>query len=125
MGWIEEIAPDAAQGDLRILYDELERKRGKVSNILQAHSLRPDAMRGHLDLYMDLMFAPGGLSRGQRGMVAVASRARIAATTAWPTMSRPWRVMSATARCWRRSPASPLNRTMRRPMAHCSSRPSS
>lgn len=71
MSWIEEIAPDAAQGSLKALYDELERKRGKVSNILQVHSLRPAAMRTHLDLYMDLMFAPGGLSRRQREMIAV------------------------------------------------------
>lgn len=71
MSWIEEIAPEAAQGDLKRVYEELERKRGKVSNILQVHSLRPNAMRGHLDLYMDLMFAPGGLSRRQREMIAV------------------------------------------------------
>lgn len=71
MSWIEQIAPDAAQGSLKALYDELERKRGKVSNILQVHSLRPQAMRAHLDLYMDLMFAPGGLSRRQREMIAV------------------------------------------------------
>ncbi|MBW3549327.1 MAG: peroxidase-related enzyme [Proteobacteria bacterium] len=71
MSWIEEIAPEAAQGDLKNLYEELERKRGKVSNILQVHSLRPGALRGHLDLYMDLMFAPAGLSRRQREMIAV------------------------------------------------------
>ncbi len=72
MSWIEEIAPGAAQGGLKELYDELERTRGKVSNILQVHSLRPAAMQAHLHLYMDLMFAPGGLSRRQREMIAVA-----------------------------------------------------
>lgn len=72
MGWIEVITPETAQGELAELYRELERKRGKVSNILQVHSLRPAAMRAHLDLYMDLMFAQGGLSRRQREMIAVA-----------------------------------------------------
>lgn len=71
MSWIEEISPEAARGGLRDLYDELERKRGKVSNILQVHSLRPASMSAHLTLYMDLMFAPGGLSRRQREMIAV------------------------------------------------------
>ncbi len=71
MSWIQEIAPDAAQGPLKELYDELERKRGKVSNILQVHSLRPEALRAHLTLYMDLLFAPGGLSRRQRELIAV------------------------------------------------------
>jgi len=71
MSWIEEITPEAAQGSLKALYDELERSRGKVSNILQVHSLRPAAMQAHLALYMDLMFAPGGLSRRQREIIAV------------------------------------------------------
>ncbi|MDQ3205681.1 MAG: peroxidase-related enzyme [Pseudomonadota bacterium] len=71
MSWIEEIPPAAAQGELRALYDELERKRGKVANILQVHSLRPASMQAHLALYMELMFAPGGLSRKQREIIAV------------------------------------------------------
>lgn len=71
MSWITVVPPDAAQGDLREVYRELERKRGKVANILQVHSLRPAAMQAHLDLYMDLMFASGGLSRRQREMIAV------------------------------------------------------
>lgn len=71
MSWIEEIPPAAAQGVLRTLYDDLQHKRGKVSNILQVHSLRPASMQAHLNLYMDLMFAPGGLSRKQREMIAV------------------------------------------------------
>jgi AhpD family alkylhydroperoxidase len=41
-------------------------------NILNVHSLRPAALRHHLDLYMGLLFGPGGLSRGQRELVAVA-----------------------------------------------------
>lgn len=71
MSWINEIEPSHAEGELQLLYRELEKSRGKVSNILQVHSLRPAAMRAHLTLYMDLMFAPGGLSRRQREMIAV------------------------------------------------------
>lgn len=71
MSWIHEIEPAGAEGELLALYRELEQRRGKVANILQVHSLRPAAMRAHLQLYMDLLFAPGGLSRRQREMIAV------------------------------------------------------
>lgn len=72
MSFIREIEPTAAEGKLRRVYDELERRRGKVSNILKVHSLRPAALDAHLALYMDLLFAKGGLSRRQRELIAVA-----------------------------------------------------
>lgn len=71
MSFIREIEPHEATGELRAVYGELERQRGKVSNILKVHSLRPSALRAHLALYMDLMFAPGGLPRRQRELIAV------------------------------------------------------
>jgi uncharacterized peroxidase-related enzyme len=71
MSWIDEIAPHEAEGVLKEMYGELTRKRGKVANILQVHSLRPSALHAHLGLYMDLMFARGGLSRRQRELIAV------------------------------------------------------
>lgn len=71
MSWIREIAPADAQGRLGEIYSELSGRRGKIANILQVHSLRPEALATHLALYMDLLFAPGGLSRKQREMIAV------------------------------------------------------
>jgi uncharacterized peroxidase-related enzyme len=71
MSWITEIPPDRAEGRLLEIYRELQARRGKVANILQVHSLRPEALAAHLTLYMDLLFAPGGLSRKQREMIAV------------------------------------------------------
>jgi uncharacterized peroxidase-related enzyme len=71
MSYIREIDPADASGALRAAYDALERSRGKVANILKVHSLRPSALQAHLALYMDLMFASGGLSRRQRELVAV------------------------------------------------------
>ena len=71
MSWIKEIHPNEAEGRLKDLFGELIEKRGKVANILQVHSLRPEALAAHLTLYMDLLFAPGGLSRKQREMIAV------------------------------------------------------
>lgn len=71
MSWIREIEPEQASGDLRAAYNQLLRSRGKIANILKAHSLRPAALRAHLALYVDLLFAGGGLSRCQRELLAV------------------------------------------------------
>jgi uncharacterized peroxidase-related enzyme len=75
MSWIEEIDVDDARADsgskLGAMYAELIEKRGKVSNILQVHSLNPDAMGNHLDLYMTLMFGKSGLTRAEREAIAV------------------------------------------------------
>ena len=71
MSWINEIEVSDADGKLAAMYAELIKKRGKVSNILKVHSLNPDAMEGHLDLYMTLMFGKSGLSRLEREAIAV------------------------------------------------------
>lgn len=71
MAWIEEIEQDDATGELKTVYDELVRKRGKLSNIMKVHSLNPQAMQKHLDLYVHLMFGPSGLSRADREAIAI------------------------------------------------------
>ena len=71
MSWIEEIEVDEADGKLAEMYAELNERRGKISNILKVHSLNPQAMSDHLDLYMTLMFGKSGLSRGEREAIAV------------------------------------------------------
>ena len=71
MSWIEEIEISEAEGKLAEMYAALVKKRGKVSNILKVHSLNPDAMGDHLNLYMTLMFGKSGLSRAEREAVAV------------------------------------------------------
>ncbi len=71
MSWINEVAETEAGGKLAEMYAELIEKRGKVSNILKVHSLNPDAMSDHLDLYMTIMFGKSGLSRAEREAIAV------------------------------------------------------
>ena len=66
MSWIEEIDVTEADGKLAEIYAELIKKRGKVANILQVHSLNPEALSNHADLYMTLMFGRSGLSRAER-----------------------------------------------------------
>ncbi|MDX1631568.1 MAG: peroxidase-related enzyme [Thermoanaerobaculia bacterium] len=55
MTWIDTIEPDDASGRLRKLYDRIRGEDGSVDNILQAHSLRPHAMEGHLALYKNVL----------------------------------------------------------------------
>ena len=71
MSWIEEIDVTEADGKLAEIYAELIKKRGKVANILQVHSLNPEALSNHADLYMTLMFGRSGLSRAEREAIAV------------------------------------------------------
>ncbi|HSG59340.1 MAG TPA: peroxidase-related enzyme [Woeseiaceae bacterium] len=71
MSWIDEIDAGEADGRLKEIYADLVRKRGKISNILKVHSLNPEALVGHLDLYMTLMFGKSGLSRLEREAIAV------------------------------------------------------
>lgn len=71
MSWIDEVEVDDADGRLAEIYAELVKKRGKVANILKVHSLNPEAMGNHLDLYMTLMFGSSGLSRAEREAIAV------------------------------------------------------
>ena len=71
MSWIEEVEVSEAEGKLAETYAALVKQRGKVSNILKVHSLNPDAMGNHLDLYMTIMFGKSGLSRAEREAIAV------------------------------------------------------
>lgn len=71
MSWIEEIAVDDAEGRLAEIYGDLAAKRGKVANILKVHSLNPEALKAHLDLYMTVMFERSDLSRAEREAIAV------------------------------------------------------
>jgi uncharacterized peroxidase-related enzyme len=71
MSWIDEIEVSEADGRLAELYEELVEKRGRISNILKVHSLNPDALSAHLDLYMTLMFASSRLSRAEREAIGV------------------------------------------------------
>jgi uncharacterized peroxidase-related enzyme len=71
MPWIHVIEEAEASGKLQKMYYEIERKRGKISNIMKIHSLNPDVMKKHIELYLTLMFGSSGLSREERELIAV------------------------------------------------------
>ncbi len=69
--WIRTVDEEEAGGQLKRQYEDVRQRRGRVSNVMKAHSLDPEAMRFHLDLYLHLMFGRSTLSRAQREMIAV------------------------------------------------------
>jgi len=58
MTWIETIAPDDATGRLATLYSRVAGPSGQIDAILQAHSLRPRSLAGHLALYKAVLHDP-------------------------------------------------------------------
>ncbi len=69
--YIEIIQPDQAEGRLKEIYKDLEKKRGKLAEVHKIQSLNPESIVRHMDLYMTIMFGKSPLSRAQREMMAV------------------------------------------------------
>lgn len=71
MAWIPMVPDDEARGTLARLYRRYAVPGEGVDHIIKIHSLNPESMQLHYDLYEHLMRGPGGLSRAQREMIAV------------------------------------------------------
>lgn len=72
MAWIKMIEEAEAEGRLREMYDQMIDPRvAKVDNILKIHSLFPETLQNHYDLYKTVMYGKHGLSRPEREMIAV------------------------------------------------------
>lgn len=53
--WIRTIPPAEASGRLAELYERVKTPHGTVDQVMQAHSLRPNTMEGHLVLYRSVL----------------------------------------------------------------------
>jgi uncharacterized peroxidase-related enzyme len=71
MPFIETIDYQNAQGELKKIYDDLIKKRGKLAEVHTIQSLNPASIVAHMDLYMTIMFGKSPLKRYQREMMAV------------------------------------------------------
>jgi uncharacterized peroxidase-related enzyme len=71
MPFIKVIDQKNAEGKLKEVYEKIISSRGKLSNIMSIHSLNPDSMIKHMDLYKTLMFRKSNLSRELKEMIAV------------------------------------------------------
>lgn len=70
--WIEVVPEDEADGLLAELYDEHRTPQtGIVDHIMAVHSLHPETLRDHSQLYRTLMYGKGGLSRPERELIGV------------------------------------------------------
>ncbi len=72
MAWIKTIDEDHATDALKTCYKKYGDPFEGVENIWKAHSLNPDALRFHHELYQYLATGKSGLSRMQREMIGVA-----------------------------------------------------
>jgi len=71
MAWIDMVDENEAEGKLKVLYDKITgRGSSKVAHILKVHSLNPEVLEDHLNLYKTIMFSGSNISRQQREMVA-------------------------------------------------------
>jgi uncharacterized peroxidase-related enzyme len=58
MTWIDSVAYEDSDGELRQLYDRIKGPDNNVDNIMLAHSLRPHTMQGHMTLYKVVLHHP-------------------------------------------------------------------
>lgn len=76
MTWIHTVAPEEATGRLKKSYDAAIARAGRVYGIVRALSPAPAILDSALGLYQRVMYAPEGLQRYQRELIAtVVSRA--------------------------------------------------
>lgn len=71
MPWIRQVNEDRAAGQLKTYYKKYGDPFSGVDNILKIHSLNPESLRHHYELYKHLMRGPSNLSRMQREMIGV------------------------------------------------------
>jgi alkylhydroperoxidase family enzyme len=72
VAWIDVIDEGHAEGTLAGLYDNMvDPSYGRVDNILQIHSLHPEGLRTHWDLYREVMTGTPTLPKVDREMIAL------------------------------------------------------
>ncbi|MEX2346529.1 MAG: peroxidase-related enzyme [Balneolaceae bacterium] len=69
--FINVIDFENAEGELKNIYENIIRKRGKLAEVHKIQSLNPESIIRHMDLYMTIMFGKSPLKRSQREMMAV------------------------------------------------------
>ncbi len=69
--WIQVIPPEEATGRLKEIYQDTLKKRGSIAEIHKIHSLHPESLVAHMDLYLTLMYGRSPLSRKEREWIGV------------------------------------------------------
>lgn len=72
MAWIEIIEEERASGELRTLYERMvDPEYGRVDTIMRIHSLHPEGLRTHHELYREVMTGTPTLRKVEREMIAL------------------------------------------------------
>ena len=71
MAWIAEIDEREAKGSLKDQYSKLKESWGGIDNILKIHSLNPESLAAHVQLYKTVMFGKSPIPRIDREMIAL------------------------------------------------------
>lgn len=71
MAWIKVIEKNQANPMLKEIYTYIEKRRGKLPNIMKIQSLDPRSIETHMEFYLSIMFGKKGLSRVEREMIGV------------------------------------------------------
>jgi len=71
MAWIAEIDEREAEGLLKDQYSKLKEPWGGIDNILKIHSLNPESLAAHVQLYKTVMFGKSPIRRIDREMIAL------------------------------------------------------
>lgn len=72
VAWIETVPVDRADERLARLYERVrDPVSGGVDHIMQVHSLYPEGLSAHFELYRAVMRGTPGLPRVDREMIAV------------------------------------------------------
>jgi len=61
MAFIHVIPPNKASGRLEKIYRQAQAPDGQVDNVLQAHSLRPHTLAGHMSIYKAVLHHSGNV----------------------------------------------------------------
>lgn len=69
MARITVINHNEATGKLKEIYDELVKSRGKLADVHKIQSLRPESIKAHMALYMEIMYSRSELSRAERELI--------------------------------------------------------
>jgi alkylhydroperoxidase family enzyme len=71
VAWIETVDEQNADSDVANAYAVCgDKKTGQVDHIMKVHSLNPQSMLDHEQLYKTLMYGRSPLTRVQREMIA-------------------------------------------------------
>lgn len=71
MALIQVIEYEQAEGELRNIYEDIIKTRGKLAEVHKIQSLNPASIVAHMDLYMTIMFGKSPLKRVVREIIAV------------------------------------------------------